>query len=109
MTQTEERALREFYQTTLLPVVEALRARDTVRLRVANDDAPSWYVDYPDDAVELCEIEVADCAPALRSLWVAAGLPELADVAAGLVDAATRLGAQDNAVSEISPFVYVMY
>ncbi len=110
MSSTDESRIRRFFRKRLTPTAAKLRARGLRFFPMGPEpEAETWYVEGEGDESEFVELEVEACEEALRELWERQDLPELAALAAPLLDLAKQLEVAEEDSSEISPFVYVMY
>ena len=109
MRSTDTRAIEVFYERHLLPAAEALRERG-VRFfpRGPEPDAESWY-EAPPTGPDFRSLDASEIEAALRSLWEGQSLPELAELAAPLLELARTLEVDEEQTGDVSPFVYVMY
>lgn len=109
MNSTDERAVRRLFAERLVPAAEALRARGVRFFPVGPEpEAESWYEGPPTDA-DFMTLRDVDVEAALRARWKAQALPELAQLAAALLELARSLEVHEEQTPDISPFVYVMY
>ncbi len=111
MSSTENPRLDRFFDKRLVPIADRLRARGVHFFPFGPDPAAeSFYVSVDASDPEFIELDGPDaCERALRELWERQQIPELAALAAPLIDLARRLEIREEESGEISPFVYVMY
>jgi hypothetical protein len=74
----------------------------------AEPERSSWYEGPPAEP-DFTALGEAEIEAALRAQWTARGLPELAALAAPLLELAASLEVHEEQTPDISPFVYVMY
>jgi hypothetical protein len=109
MNSTDDRSIRRFFAERLVPAAEALRARGVRFFPLGPEpEAESWYEGPPRDA-DFVTLAETDIETALRARWEAQGLPEIAALAAPLLELAASLEVHEEQTPDISPFVYVMY
>jgi hypothetical protein len=106
-TQKEE-LLTAFYRDRLLPLAELAKERGVEFFPLgAEVDAESYYKDRSDDGNYVHKINSADLAGELAKLW--ADLPELAALAAPVVELAEAIKEDEESSEEVSPFIYAMF
>jgi hypothetical protein len=111
MSSTEQTRLGRFFDKRLVPLAEKLRARRVQFFPMGPDArAASYYLTPRRGKPEFIELEgPADCEKALRELWDEQKIPELAQLAAPILELARQVEIREEETGEISPFVYVMY
>jgi hypothetical protein len=110
MSSTEQTRLGRFFDKKLVPLAEKLRTRGVRFFPMGPDaQADSYYV-APRRGPEFTLLEgPEDCEKALHDLWDGQKIPELALLAAPLLELARQVEIREEETGEISPFVYVMY
>jgi hypothetical protein len=79
---------------------------------LGSGDSPpgdSWYVKVEPDTPQFVEIESDDVGVALREMWTAQGLHELAAISDSIAALSATIGTDDAARSEVSSAAYAMY
>jgi hypothetical protein len=105
----QEQQLRAFFREKLLVAAEQCRKRGASLVPDVTN-APSCYVAYPTDAPELVEGSACINEEALRQMWEKESLPELAELAASLLEMRVSLRpAPDENTGDVSPFIYAMF
>lgn len=109
MTEIQkEELLKAFYHDRLMPLAETAAERGTVFFPLSGDpSAESYYKDRNDDGNYVHEIDAENLAGELADLW--AGFPELAALAAPIVELAEAIKEDEESTEEISPFIYAMF
>lgn len=102
--------LRQFWSRRLSPAIAAIDERGALSMRAETaPDTESWYVRAPSDEPDFVEIETAQVPEALASMWRAAGVSELADLAGSLVELAEAIEPDEEESAELSSDIYAMY
>lgn len=110
MSQTDAEQLRAYFADELVPAARALRERGVTFFAQRPDGhADSWYVDAATAEPDLFEVEADDAERTLREMWLSEGVPELAALAASLMQLAGDVRLDEDQSAEVSPFMYVMY
>ncbi len=104
----KEELLKTFYRERLLPLAEIARGRGVEFFPLAKDEAAeSYYHDRNDDGNYVHEIDAADPAAELKTLW--RDLPELAALAEPIIALAESIKEDEETSEEVSPFIYAMF
>ena len=107
---TDEAKMRRFFKRHLVRAAQELRERGVRFFALGPEkEAESWYVDGPFGEAEFVRIEKADLEIAMRDMWKAQDLPELAELVTSLMKLARTLEPYEDDSEEVSPFIYVMY
>ena len=111
MTDAEKQQLADaFFKDRLTPAAEALRKRGVRFFPPAPDaEADTYFESRDPNAPLIVEIDLDDAAALLAQMWAAQDLPELADLAAELVELAKSLKQEEQDSGDISPFIYEMF
>jgi hypothetical protein len=102
--EQKEKILRTFYRDKLLPLAE--KRSDFFPL-AGDQSAASYYIDRGDDGNYVHEINSADLVSELEKLWL--DFPELAALAAPLIELADSIKEDEESTEEVSPFIYAMF
>jgi hypothetical protein len=107
----KEALLQAFFKERLSPLAELARARQISFFPLGPDKAAaSYYEDRNDDGNYVFEIDATDLEGELRKMWSDDKLPELAELAEGLVELAAILHKEEaETEGEVSPFIYAMF
>ncbi len=109
MSSTDDAKLRRFFRDRIVPAAERLRERGCSFLAEGPDpEAASWWVESEEEPV-LIDFEADEAAGILHARWMSEGYPELAALAAPLIELAEALRTTQEESGEVSPYVYVMY
>ena len=104
----KEELLKTFYRERLLPLAELARERGIEFFPLTGDaGAESYYKDRNDDGNYVHEIDSATLASELEKLW--REFPELAALAAPVVELAEAVKEDQESSEEVSPFIYAMF
>ena len=111
-----EERLQRFFDDELMPAARALRqARGELFPTHPDPDAATYWAERSPrtmarEGFEVAGLESIDkLETALRDLWQARGLPQLAALSCGIVELARLLKQGDDESDEVSPFIYVMF
>lgn len=103
--EQKEKILRAFYREHLLPLAEKAKERGTRFFPTGKDDeAESYYIERNDDGNYIHEIDSANLAKELETLW--RDFNELAEL---LVELAETIKEDEESTEEVSPFIYAMF
>ena len=104
-----EEMLDAFFTEQLAPAAERLREQGIAPFPLGPEpEAETWYVVPVPDQPEFITVERDTLEETLRTAWEGT-LPELAALAAPLVDLAQRLGLDREDPAELSPYLYKMF
>ena len=110
MSSTDDARLRRFFRDRIVPAAEQLRERGCSFFAEGPDpEASTWWESGSEEEPALIEFEADDAARILHARWTSDGVPELADLAAPLLELAEELKTTQEESGEVSPYVYVMY
>ena len=110
MSSTDDAKLRRFFRDRIVPAAERLRERGCSFLSEGPDpEAGSWWVEGSGEEPVLIDFEADEAAEILHARWMSEGYPELAELAAPLIELAEALRTTQEESGEVSPYVYVMY
>ncbi|MFO0691360.1 MAG: hypothetical protein U0900_21865 [Myxococcota bacterium] len=110
MSSTDDDRLRRFYVDRLEPAARRLRERGVAFFPLGPDAGAASYYAPPPTGPDFASLDdAAAWGEALRALWSAQGLPELAELVPELMAIAGELDVAEEETADISPFVYVMY
>ena len=110
MSSTDDAKLRRFFRDRIVPAAERLRERGAGFLTEGPDPgAESWWVEVSEEEPVLIDFEADEAAEILHARWMSEGYPELAALAAPLLELAEALRTTQEESGEVSPYVYVMY
>ena len=114
-----ERQAERLWSESIAPAAHAIAGRDrsllhngAEPLKFRNGDGPregSMFAQMRGEEPELMELELDDVAAQLAALWTREGLPELASMAAPLVQLARELETDEPESAEVSADIYTMY
>src|SRR5262245_58714530 len=100
--------LRDFYRDRLLPLALIARERGLEFFPLSGDaSAASYYKDRIDGGNYVHEIDSANLASELESMWQ--DFPELAALSRPLVELADKIKEDEGSTEDVSPFIYAMF
>jgi|WetSurMetagenome_2_1015567.scaffolds.fasta_scaffold369133_2 hypothetical protein len=105
----------KFFKNTVLPLAEKLGKGKPFFLEKFDVGTSTYYIKRQKTTMQHNDFEApgcesfADFEKALVDMWQNQGYPELVVLAPGLAKLAKALYSAEEQVSEVSPFIYVMF
>lgn len=110
MSSTDDARLRRFYVDRLEPAARRLWERGVAFFPLGPDPTETTYYVAPPTGPDFSTLDdESGCGEALRQMWSSEGYPELAELVPELMAIARELEVVEEEMTDISPFVYVMY
>jgi hypothetical protein len=105
-----DKALRAFHSRRLIPVAERLRDRQVRFFEMGpRPGAETYFRTRGEPSDYVFEYRSNTLAAEVTARWQRQQLPELVELAPGLVKLLDSLAQEEDEWSEVSPFIYAMF